>query len=96
MWIDEFGFDQGIIDEALSKTRGAQRPTIRFVTAVLKDWHERGLNSLEGVQAYEEARREDASRFGAKQGVSRDNRDNFSLDESEFDTPMPRIDGQDD
>lgn len=96
MWIDEFGFDQGIIDEALSKTRGAQRPTIRFVTAVLKDWHARGLNSLEGVKAYEEARREDASRFGTKAGVSRDNRDNFSVEESEFDTPMPRIDGHDD
>ena len=96
MWIDEFGYDQEVIDLALSKTKGAQRPTIRFVTAVLKNWHERELKTMESILAYEQAREQDASRFSRQRGDMRDNRDNFTEEEAAFDTPMPRIDGRDD
>jgi len=42
-WIDEYGYGEDIIEEALSKTRGASKPSVRFVSAVLKDWHDREL-----------------------------------------------------
>jgi DnaD/phage-associated family protein len=98
MWIDEFGYDREIIDEALSKTRGASKPSIRFVTAVLKDWHESGLTTLDEVRKHEKDRQSDAARARSKQVPVRDNRGNFREGEERalgseagYDTRMPRI-----
>ena len=99
MWIDEFGYDREIIDEGLAKTRGASKPSIRFVTAVLKDWHESGLATIEQVREYEKNREADAGRARKKQVLARDNRGNFREGEERdadsaagYDTRMPRID----
>ncbi len=98
-WIDEFGYDREIIDEALSKTRGASKPSIRFVTAVLKDWHESGLTTIEEVIRHEKDREADAGRARRGQVLTRDNRGNFREGEERdadsgagYDTRMPRID----
>lgn len=72
---------------------------MRFVSAVLKDWYDRGLNTLEDIRAYEEKR---AAEISALQGKSaslrRDNRDNFTLDSAQDDgsdigtgVRMPRL-----
>jgi DnaD/phage-associated family protein len=97
-WIDEYGYDQEIIDEALSKTRGASRPSIRFVSAVLKDWYEHGLKTLEQVKSYEKEREADAGRGRRKSVLTRDNRGNFKEEgdratgpEAGYDIRMPRI-----
>ena len=101
-WIDELGYGQDVIDEALSKTRGASKPTIRFVSAVLKGWHEQGLKTLEEVRDYEKDRAARIGRQGRTRAGFRDNRDNFSLlqgsgegEEKEYDTRLPRLDGAD-
>ena len=100
MWIDEYGYGQDVIDAALARTRGAVRPTIRFVTAVLKGWHEQGLNDLASIESYEAQREADRGKEGRdrKKGALGDNRyfldpeDQKALDESfEYDTRMPRL-----
>ena len=98
-WIDEYGYGQDIIDEALSKTRGASRPTIRFVSAVLKGWHEAGLETLDQVQDYEKKRQADISRSRSQARPLTDNRyfldpeEQKALDDDfEYDIKMPRID----
>ncbi|MFA5585937.1 MAG: DnaD domain protein [Saccharofermentanales bacterium] len=103
LWIDEYGFDREIIDEALSKTRGASKPSIRFVSAVLKDWHENGLQTIEAIREHEKKREADAGRMRSRQTYTRDNRGNFregdqrdTGDQAGYDTRMPRIDTQED
>lgn len=83
-WVDEYGYGEDIIEEALSKTRGASNPSVRFVSAVLKDWHDRNLKTLEDVRAYEEKRVAEISALQGKgASLRRDNRDNFTLDASQ-------------
>ncbi len=83
MWVDEYGFGEDIIEEALSKTRGASNPSVRYVTAVLKDWYEHNLKTLEDVRSYEEKRTAEMSALrGKAASLRRDNRDNFTLDAS--------------
>ncbi|NLA81446.1 MAG: DnaD domain protein [Clostridiaceae bacterium] len=96
-WIDEYGYGRDIIDEALSKTRGATKPTIRFVSAVLKGWYEAGLKTLEEVQEYEKKRQADLSR--SRKPAQADNRyfldpeEQKALDQDfEYDIRMPRVD----
>lgn len=99
MWIDEYGYGEDIIEEALSKTRGASKPSVRFVSAVLKGWYENDLKTLEDVQAYEKKRVEELSALhGKTAALRRDNRDNFTPDDdldSETDMStgmrMPRL-----
>ncbi len=100
-WIDELGYGQDVIDEALSKTRGASKPTIRFVSAVLKGWYEQGLKTLEEVRDYEKDR---AARIGRQEGpgpvsvitatISPSYRE-AGEEEKEYDTRLPRLDGAD-
>lgn len=83
MWVDEYGFGEDIIEEALSKTLGASNPSVRYVTAVLKDWYEHNLKTLEDVRSYEEKRTAEMSALrGKAASLRRDNRDNFTLDAS--------------
>ncbi len=98
-WIDEYGYGRDIIDEALSKTRGATRPTIRFVSAVLKGWHEAGLKTLEEVQEHEKKRQADLVRSRKPAQAQADNRyfldpeEQKALDQDfEYDIRMPRVD----
>jgi len=80
-WIDEYGYGEDIIEEALSKTRGASKPSVRFVSAVLKDWHDRELKTLDAVREYEGKREaETAASRGKTPTLRRDNRDNFTPD----------------
>lgn len=99
-WVEEYGYGMEIIDEALSKTLGASNPSIRFVSAVLKDWHESGLDSLDAVREYEKNRQDGAGRVRGKLAPARDNRGNFregddraTGSEAGYDTRMPRIAG---
>lgn len=99
MWVDEYGYGEDIIEEALSKTRGASSPSVRFVSAVLKDWHERGLKTLEDVRSYEEKRATEVSALQGKSSLlRRDNRDNFTFEGTKEDDAelivgfrMPRL-----
>ncbi|NLA72180.1 MAG: DnaD domain protein [Clostridiaceae bacterium] len=97
-WIDEYGYGKEIIEEALSKTRGASTPSVRFVSAILKDWHEQALKTIDDVRDYENKRQADITRTRGKSPYRRDNRDNFTQeedllpdDDAGFDTRMPRI-----
>jgi DnaD/phage-associated family protein len=84
MWVDEYGYGEDIIEEALSKTRGASNPSVRFVSAVLKDWYDRSLKTLEDIRAYEEKRAAEISALqGKSASLKRDNRDNFTLDSAQ-------------
>lgn len=100
-WIDDYDYGMDIIDEALSKTRGASRPTIRFVSAVLKAWHEAGLKSLDQVRDYEKKRQADLSRTRAGGKALVDNRyfldpdEQKALDEDfEYRVKMPRLEDE--
>lgn len=47
-WSDSFGYDMTIITEAM---RRSNKPNIRYINGVLKNWHDKGFTSLEQIQS---------------------------------------------
>lgn len=52
-WQTEWGFSPELIDEALSRTTKILNPNLEYVDVILKNWHETGINSKAGIEAYE-------------------------------------------
>ncbi len=53
-WLDEYGYDMTIIDEALKLTVGKSTP-FKYAHNILTNWHKEGIQSLEQLRAYQEA-----------------------------------------
>jgi DnaD/phage-associated family protein len=75
-WLNEYGYDMTIIDEALKLTVGKSTP-FKYAHNILTIWHKEGIQSLEQLKAYQEAS------FSSKRSKSSTNtgkkprRDNF-------------------
>lgn len=75
-WLNEYGYDMTIIDEALKLTVGKSTP-FKYAHNILTNWHKEGIQSLEQLKAYQEAS------FSSKRSKSSTNtgkkprRDNF-------------------
>lgn len=54
-WFDEWHFDDDIVAEALRRTT---KPTVNYTNGILQKWHDKGLTTLEAVQAEGEAFRQ--------------------------------------
>jgi len=99
-WVDEYDYDEDVIEEALSRTTGAQSPSVRYVGAILKDWYENGVKTVEDIETYERRREAERTSLREKAAALGSNRGNFSTsheDEAYDDgslpeaAPMPRI-----
>ncbi|NLP00639.1 MAG: DnaD domain protein [Clostridiaceae bacterium] len=53
-WLNEYGYDMTIIDEALKLTVGKSTP-FKYAHNILTNWHKEGIQSLEQLKAYQEA-----------------------------------------
>lgn len=54
IWLNEYGYDMTIIDEALKLTVGKSTP-FKYAHNILTNWHKEGIQSLEQLKAYQEA-----------------------------------------
>jgi len=99
-WVDEYNYDQDVIEEALSRTTGAQSPSVRYVGTILRDWHENGVKTVEDIEVYERKRELERASLREKTSALGSNRANFSTahEEEAYDdgtlpeaAPMPRI-----
>ena len=80
-WLDTFGFDLPLIQEACSRTiLKTGQPSFQYTDRILTDWHSRNVHTIEDVKAIDEAyrsnRKETASQ--AKQPASSGNRNRFN------------------
>ncbi|MDI9497667.1 MAG: DnaD domain protein [Bacillota bacterium] len=55
-WLNEFGFDEDIIELALERVVKLRSPSFPFFDRLLREWHEAGLESVEAIEAYEKER----------------------------------------
>lgn len=53
-WLDEYGYDMPIIEEALKLTVGKSTP-FKYAHAILTNWHKEGIESISQLKAYLEA-----------------------------------------
>ena len=53
-WLNEYGYDMSIIDEALKLTVGKSTP-FKYAHNILTNWHKEGIKTLEQLKAYQEA-----------------------------------------
>ncbi len=66
-WRQEYGFSYEIIYRAYQITLENRREyNLPYMDAVLKNWHEAGLTTLEAIAAYDKGFREDKLRTGKK------------------------------
>lgn len=73
-WLEEYGYDFEIIDQALRRTTRAANPNLEFIDRLLREWHAHDLRSAESVIRYEVER---AGRGAHQTGRDRANRGNF-------------------
>lgn len=53
-WMDVYGYDEAIIMKAMEKLTGASSPSVKYVDAILTEWHRAGLKTPDDIRAYEE------------------------------------------
>lgn len=62
-WFDEFSFSIDLVLEACNRTiRTIHQPSFEYANRILKDWHSRGVTSLEDVKQLDQQRTEDRKR----------------------------------
>lgn len=49
-WYDDYNFSEDIIDEALKRTANVSRPSVNYADAILRNWHELGIEKLEEIE----------------------------------------------
>lgn len=49
-WYDRYDFSDEIIDEALKRTAKIERPNIKYVDAILRNWKEKGIEELDEIE----------------------------------------------
>lgn len=52
-WVNEYEYDMKIIDEALKLTVSKQAPSFSYIDAILTDWNNKGLKTLEEIDKYQ-------------------------------------------
>jgi len=75
-WLNEYGYDMTIIDEALKLTVGKSTP-FKFAHNILTNWHKEGIKSLEQLKAYLEASSSGRRKNTAPSGEKTSRRGNF-------------------
>ena len=68
-WTEDFGFDWPVIEKALSTVVKIGRPNFNYFDAILRNWHEAGLKTVEEIEAYD-AQAFAEKKQAAKQGQS--------------------------
>lgn len=53
-WLEEYGYDMPIIEEALKRTVGKSTP-FKYAHSILTNWHKEGIKSFDQLKAYLEA-----------------------------------------
>ncbi len=53
-WMDEYGYSDAIVEEALQKLTGASNPSVKYLDSILSEWHAQGLQTVEEIHEYEE------------------------------------------
>ena len=51
-WVVDFGYEGNIIELALEKTTSKTNPSFDYINAILTQWHELGLKTVEQVKEY--------------------------------------------
>ncbi|MCX7749806.1 MAG: DnaD domain protein [Clostridia bacterium] len=51
-WVMEFKYDFEVIELALKKTTAKTNPNLKYVDAIISDWHKNGLKTKEEILAY--------------------------------------------
>lgn len=49
-WINEFGYDFDMIEEALKRTVSKTSPSINYVNGILNNWHTKGYKSVKDIE----------------------------------------------
>ena len=88
-WIDTFGFDLPLIQEACSRTiLKTGQPSFQYTDRILTDWHDRNVHGIEDVKAAEEAyrntRKETVSQTKTPSSGSRNRFNNFHQRQYDF------------
>ena len=68
-WTRAWGFDEAVIDAALTKMTSAERMTFSYLDSILTDWHDKGLVDISAVD--ESLKREDMTAELTRQAFSR-------------------------
>ncbi len=53
IWMDDWGYDEAVIQLALDKLGGAARPQLNYVHRILEKWHLAGLQTMADILAAE-------------------------------------------
>lgn len=53
-WIKEYKYEFDIIEEALKRTVAKSNPSLKYVDAILTNWHKKGYKSLEDIKNEEQ------------------------------------------
>ena len=85
-WLNEYGYDMNIIEEALKLTVGKSTP-FKYAHNILTNWHKEGIRSMEQLKAYLEASSEkrSKSRVQKDKPAHRDNFQQHQYDDEVFD-----------
>jgi len=85
-WLNEYGYDMNIIEEALKLTVGKSTP-FKYAHNILTNWHKEGIRSMEQLKAYLEASSEkrSKSRVQKDKPAHRDNFQQHQYDDEFFD-----------
>lgn len=68
-WMDEYGYGELIVEQALKKLTGASNPSVKYLDSILSEWHDAGLQTIDEIHDYEQKyqqRRAAAKKNGQK------------------------------
>ena len=68
-WVMDYKYEFDIIELALKKTTGKTNPSIKYIDAIISEWHKNNLRTKEEIIAYERNRKQSMAKKPAKQGA---------------------------
>ncbi len=75
-WLDEYGYDMPIIEEALKLTVGKSTP-FKYAHSILTNWHKEGIENIGQLKAYLEASTTSRKGTSSRTPSKAPRRDNF-------------------
>jgi DnaD/phage-associated family protein len=52
IWLNEYGYEMPMIEEALERTAGKSNPNFKYIHSILTAWNKEGIKSREQLKAY--------------------------------------------
>lgn len=62
-WSEEFKYNSEIIDMALKASTSTSNASLNYFDKILSDWHEKGLNTIEEIETYQQAKKDKSKKI---------------------------------